>query len=65
MNSLVNPSAFHRQKNGVNVLMSTHRAETADHLGESLESHYAQTVTPDRIVLVLDGNIGDDQRADP
>ncbi len=46
-----------RQKTGVNVLMSTHKAETADHLAESLESLYAQTVAPDRIVLVLDGEV--------
>jgi GT2 family glycosyltransferase len=48
-------------KNGVTVLMSSHKGEKAEHLAESLESLYAQTITPDRIVLVLDGEVGKDQ----
>lgn len=52
----------HRDNNGVNVLMSTHHGETAIHLAEALESLYSQSLTPDRIVLVEDGPIGQDQR---
>ncbi|MBF9234415.1 glycosyltransferase [Microvirga sp. BT350] len=41
--------------------MSTYAAETGSNLETSLESLYAQTVTPDQMVLVIDGPIGDDQ----
>src|SRR5690242_11631908 len=45
----------------VSVLMSTYAGESGANLSESLESIYAQTVTPDQIVLVMDGPIGIDQ----
>jgi glycosyltransferase involved in cell wall biosynthesis len=41
----------------VSALMSTYAGETATNLKESLESIYAQTVPPDRLVLVLDGPV--------
>jgi GT2 family glycosyltransferase len=61
MSIMVERKSAPQKKTGVNVLMSTHKAETAEHLAESLESLYAQTVSPDRIVLVLDGEVGADQ----
>jgi len=48
---------------GVTVLMSTHRGETAANLRDSLESLYGQTLPPGRIVLVVDGPVGEDQEA--
>ncbi|WP_267359191.1 MULTISPECIES: glycosyltransferase [unclassified Methylobacterium] len=48
---------------GVTVLMSTHAGETAANLAASLGSIRAQTLPPDRIVLVLDGPVGADQEA--
>ena len=61
MNDLSNTVPARREKNGVNVLMSTHKGETGHNLAEALESLYAQTLPPDRIVLVLDGFVGQDQ----
>ena len=61
MNDLSNTIPSRREKNGVNVLMSTHKGETGQNLAEALESLYAQTLPPDRIVLVLDGYVGQDQ----
>ena len=61
MSTMVESKSTRRKNTSVNVLMSTHKAETADHLAESLESLYAQTISPDRIVLVLDGEVGADQ----
>ncbi len=61
MNDVSTTQMARREKNGVNVLMSTHKGENGHNLAEALESLYAQTVTPDRIVLVLDGYVGQDQ----
>ena len=61
MNDLSNTIPSRRERNGVNVLMSTHKGETGHNLAEALESLYAQTLPPDRIVLVLDGYVGQDQ----
>jgi len=61
MNDVSTTQMARRDKNGVNVLMSTHKGENGHNLAEALESLYAQTVTPDRIVLVLDGYVGQDQ----
>ena len=46
----------------ISILMSTYAAEKADHLSQSLESVFAQTLPPDQLVLVLDGPIPHDQR---
>lgn len=48
---------------GVCVLMSTYASEKADNLKISLESLYGQTIAPERIVLVVDGEIDGDQEA--
>jgi len=61
MNNLSKTVTARREKNGVNVLMSTHKGETGHNLAEALESLYSQTLPPDRIVLVLDGYVGQDQ----
>jgi glycosyltransferase involved in cell wall biosynthesis len=61
MNNLSKTVPARREKNGVNVLMSTHKGETGHNLAEALESLYSQTLPPDRIVLVLDGYVGQDQ----
>jgi glycosyltransferase involved in cell wall biosynthesis len=47
----------------VSALMSTYSRENAQWLSEALESIFAQTVPPDQLVLVLDGEVGDDQEA--
>jgi glycosyltransferase involved in cell wall biosynthesis len=61
MNKVAHTNPTRRIKNGVNVLMSTHKGETGKNLAEALESIYCQTLPPDRIVLVLDGPVGEDQ----
>ena len=61
MNDISNINLQPRVKNGVNVLMSTHKGENGKNLAEALESIYAQTLPPDRVVLVLDGHVGTDQ----
>jgi GT2 family glycosyltransferase len=43
--------------------MSTYASEKADNLKISLESLYGQTIAPERIVLVVDGEIDGDQEA--
>lgn len=48
---------------GVCVLMSTYASEKADNLKTSLESLYGQTIAPERIVLVVDGEIDGEQEA--
>lgn len=48
---------------GVSVLISTYAGETAERLGASLASLRDQTLRPDRVVLVLDGPVGQDQEA--
>lgn len=48
---------------GVCVLMSTYASEKADNLKISLESLYGQTIAPERIVLVVDGEIDGDQES--
>jgi len=50
-----------RHTTSVNVLMSTYKAEKAEYLAAAMESLYSQTVPPDRVVLVLDGEVGMDQ----
>jgi glycosyltransferase involved in cell wall biosynthesis len=45
----------------VSALISTYMGETSENLAQSLESIYRQTVTPDQVVLVVDGEIPLDQ----
>ena len=45
----------------VSVLISTYASEKAQWLAEALESLFAQSVTPDQLVLVVDGPIASDQ----
>ncbi len=46
----------------VSVLMSTYAGEKPEHLEQSLESVFAQTLPPNQLVLVIDGPIPQDQR---
>ena len=45
----------------ISVLITTYPGQRADRLARSLELIYAQTVTADEVVLVLDGPIGETQ----
>jgi len=45
----------------ISVLMTTYRGEQAERLARSLESIYRQTIAPDEMVLVIDGDINADQ----
>jgi glycosyltransferase involved in cell wall biosynthesis len=55
--SRLNQPQQEHEKATVSALMSTYAGETATNLKESLESIYVQTVSPDQLVLVLDGPV--------
>ena len=57
---LIPPCSIDRSRqrgSDVAVLMSTYARDCPDALREALESLYAQTETPDRIVIVIDGEV--------
>lgn len=50
---MINPST----RPSLSVLMSTYISDNSEHLKEALESIYDQTIPPDEIILVMDGEI--------